>query len=82
MGRGIHPIALAPGMGITYNGGGMGVDWQTVSGAVFVWGAVSLVLTANGLAIGVIAFDALKILKRGRPRSRLWVHALAYLSAG
>jgi len=48
-----HPIALAPGMGInaylTYSVvGGMGVDWQTALGAVFLSGAIFLVLTVVG----------------------------------
>ncbi|MDA0203963.1 MAG: NCS2 family permease [Acidobacteria bacterium] len=48
-----HPIALAPGMGLnaylTYSVvGGMGVDWQTALGAVFLSGAVFLVLTVVG----------------------------------
>lgn len=48
-----HPIALAPGMGINayfaYGVvGGMGVDWRTALGAVFVSGVVFLILTAVG----------------------------------
>lgn len=48
-----HPIALAPGMGInaylTYSVVvGMGVDWQTALGAVFLSGAIFLVLTVVG----------------------------------
>jgi AGZA family xanthine/uracil permease-like MFS transporter len=48
-----HPIALAPGMGInaylTYSVvGGMGVDWRTALGAVFVSGVVFLLLTVAG----------------------------------
>jgi len=48
-----HPIALAPGMGLnaylTYTVvGGMGVNWQTALGAVFLSGAVFLVLTVVG----------------------------------
>ena len=48
-----HPIALAPGMGInaylTYGVvGGMGVPWQTALGAVFLSGAIFLVLTVVG----------------------------------
>jgi AGZA family xanthine/uracil permease-like MFS transporter len=48
-----HPIALAPGMGInaylTYGVvGGMGVDWQTALGAVFLSGAIFLALTVVG----------------------------------
>lgn len=54
-----HPIALAPGMGInaylTYSVvGGMGVDWQTALGAVFLSGAVFLVLTAVGFRRKVV----------------------------
>ncbi len=49
-----YPIALAPGMGINaylaYGVvGGMGVDWRTALGAVFISGIVFLVLTATGL---------------------------------
>ncbi len=57
MGMGLwarHPIALAPGMGInayfTYGVVlGMGVAWQTALGAVFLSGAVFLLLTLVGL---------------------------------
>src|SRR5580692_8993015 len=49
-----YPIALAPGMGLnayfTYSVvKGMGVDWQTALGAVFISGLVFLVLTALGI---------------------------------
>jgi AGZA family xanthine/uracil permease-like MFS transporter len=49
-----HPIALAPGMGInaylTYGVvAGMGVDWRTALGAVFLSGAVFLALTLVGV---------------------------------
>lgn len=49
-----HPIALAPGMGINaylaYSVvGGMGIDWRVALGAVFISGAVFLVLTLVGL---------------------------------
>jgi len=49
-----HPIALAPGMGInayfTYGVVlGMGVAWQTALGAVFLSGAVFLLLTLAGV---------------------------------
>lgn len=49
-----HPIALAPGMGVNaylaYSVvGGMGVDWRVALGAVFVSGAVFLLLTLVGL---------------------------------
>lgn len=48
-----HPIALAPGMGInaylTYGVvAGMGVAWQTALGAVFLSGAIFLLLTLVG----------------------------------
>jgi AGZA family xanthine/uracil permease-like MFS transporter len=49
-----YPIALAPGMGLnayfTYSVvKGMGVDWHTALGAVFLSGLVFLVLTALGI---------------------------------
>ena len=49
-----HPIALAPGMGInayfTYAVvGGMGVDWRTAPGAVFISGILFCLLTAFGV---------------------------------
>ena len=49
-----HPIALAPGMGINayfaYGVvGGMGVDWRTAMGAVFLSGVAFLALTALGV---------------------------------
>ncbi len=49
-----YPIALAPGMGLnayfTYSVvKGMGVDWRTALGAVFISGVVFLLLTAFGV---------------------------------
>lgn len=49
-----HPIALAPGMGINayfaYGVvGGMGVDWRTALGAVFLSGVAFLVLALTGV---------------------------------
>src|ERR1019366_2943339 len=49
-----YPIALAPGMGLnayfTYSVvKGMGVDWHTALGAVFLSGVAFLVLTAAGV---------------------------------
>ena len=49
-----YPIALAPGMGLnayfTYAVvKGMGVPWQTALGAVFISGAIFLLLTAAGI---------------------------------
>src|SRR3984885_14596571 len=49
-----YPIALAPGMGLnayfTYSVvKGMGVDWHTALGAVFLSGIAFLLLTAIGL---------------------------------
>jgi len=49
-----HPIALAPGMGINayfaYTVvGGMGVDWRTALGAVFLSGALFCALTVVGV---------------------------------
>jgi len=49
-----HPIALAPGMGINayfaYGVvGGMGVDWRTALGAVFLSGLAFLVLAVTGV---------------------------------
>ena len=49
-----YPIALAPGMGLnayfTYSVvKGMGIDWHTALGAVFISGVAFLVLTALGI---------------------------------
>jgi adenine/guanine/hypoxanthine permease len=49
-----YPIALAPGMGLnayfTYSVvKGLGVPWQTALGAVFLSGAIFVVLTVTGL---------------------------------
>ncbi len=49
-----YPIALAPGMGLnayfTFSVvKGMGVDWQTALGAVFLSGVAFLILTAVGI---------------------------------
>ena len=49
-----YPIALAPGMGLNAYFAysvvkGMGVDWHTALGAVFVSGVVFLILTACGI---------------------------------
>ena len=49
-----HPIALAPGMGINaYFAyavvGGMGLDWRTALGAVFISGMLFCLLTAVGV---------------------------------
>jgi AGZA family xanthine/uracil permease-like MFS transporter len=49
-----YPIALAPGMGLNAYFAysvvkGMGVDWHTALGAVFISGAVFLLLTALGI---------------------------------
>jgi AGZA family xanthine/uracil permease-like MFS transporter len=49
-----YPIALAPGMGLnayfTYSVvKGMGVDWHTALGAVFISGVAFLLLTAMGI---------------------------------
>src|SRR5277367_6263307 len=49
-----YPIALAPGMGLnayfTFSVvKGMGVDWQTALGAVFLSGVAFLILTAAGI---------------------------------
>jgi len=49
-----HPIALAPGMGVNayfaYGVvGGMGVDWRTALGAVFLSGLAFLVLALSGV---------------------------------
>src|SRR5271154_4746166 len=49
-----YPIALAPGMGLnayfTYSVvKGMGIDWRTALGAVFLSGVAFLILTAIGV---------------------------------
>src|SRR5580693_2352914 len=49
-----YPIALAPGMGLnayfTYSVvKGMGIDWRTALGAVFISGVAFLILTAIGV---------------------------------
>jgi len=54
------PLALAPGMGLnayfTYTVvKGMGVPWQTALGAVFLSGALFLLLTATGLRQQLVA---------------------------
>ena len=55
-----YPLALAPGMGLnayfTYTVvKGMGVPWQTALGAVFLSGAVFLLLTVSGIRQRLLA---------------------------
>lgn len=65
-----YPIALAPGMGLNAYFAysvvkGMGVDWHTALGAVFISGIAFLLLAALGIRQMIVSAIPAELLFRG-----------------
>src|SRR5580704_3836470 len=82
-----YPIALAPGMGLnayfTYSVvKGMGIDWRTALGAVFISGVAFLILTAIGvrqLIVAAIPFELFAAVAAG---VGLFIALIGFRNAG